>query len=252
MMHGGRGRAVRKNIVAIMVVTALGGGVASAQQRESDDALRLRAQIVLMEGALKQAVLTGAHHLAEEVSRSLPAVDGVRVETMLVSTPQVDGFVLPQYGMMFVVRVPSMNSNISWAVPVIAGRQRVTARNSGQTGPAQVVAQTVDGGARPRDPATPTVSPVDVDALSDPVGAYRRFVKEEVTRTMLENSSALRIAPGQYLTVAARRDSPPNPLVPGDDGRSVMFTVKGSDLDAYHQKRLTLADATSRVVVEER
>ena len=66
--------------------------------------------------------------------------------------------------------------------------------------------------------------------------------------TMLDNSGALAIAPAEYLTVAARRDTPPSPL---NDVRTVTFSILGADLDAYHQKQLSSADARKRIRVDE-
>jgi hypothetical protein len=78
-----------------------------------------------------------------------------------------------------------------------------------------------------------------------------RAIRTALIDAMLENSSALRVSPDQVLTVAARKDTNPNPLDPTDAVRTMTFTVRGSDLEAFRQGRLTLEQARALVTVRE-
>ena len=85
------------------------------QQPQKSEDVRAKAQILIMENALKQAVLTGAKNLSAEMRRFTPVVDGIRVETMLVGMPTAQGVRIPPHGVVFLVTVPGMNANFIWA-----------------------------------------------------------------------------------------------------------------------------------------
>jgi hypothetical protein len=254
-----KGGAVVKSLVTMLAMGTLlsvpAGVSAQSQQvrpqpQQSED-VRGKAQILIMENALKQSVLTGAKSVAAEVRRFTPVVDGIRVETILVGMPTAQGVRVRPHGIVFFVTVPGMNANFIWASYVFSTRQSLRtpgqlSREPGQP-QAQVVAQSVDT-QPPVATVAPPVAPVDPDVLNDPDAAYRRSVKEALMDTMLDNSGALTIAPEEYLTVAARRDTPPGPL---NDVRMVTFSILGADLDAYHQKQLSAADARKRIKVDE-
>ena len=68
---------------------------------------------------------------------------------------------------------------------------------------------------------------------------------------MLEHSGALMVGPDEWLTAAARDNEPRDRLNPGDDVRSIVLRVKGRDLTDLRAGRLSLAEARSRVEVEQ-
>ena len=70
---------------------------------------------------------------------------------------------------------------------------------------------------------------------------------------MLENSGPLGLRDDEWLTVAARDNVPRDPLVPGStvDFSTVIFRVRGSDLAAFHSRRLTPEEARAKVEVRE-
>jgi hypothetical protein len=66
---------------------------------------------------------------------------------------------------------------------------------------------------------------------------------------MLEHSGALMVGPDEWLTAAARDNEPRDRLNPGDDVRSIVLRVKGSDLTDLRAGRLSLDEALSQVEV---
>ena len=193
------------------------------------DANRKR-QIVIMERVLAQSVKSGGERLATLFRGT--SQPGQTASFLFASEPEALGFPMPN-GLFFYVRVPGMKSTVVWALQVLASQGRYTNVAAGQ-------------------PATaPPVAPVDPAPLRDLDGEYTRQVKEEIVTAMIENSHALRLGPDEFLTVAARDDTPIDPLAAGDrsDVHAVTFTIRGSDLTAYHEGRITADEVRKRIVI---
>ena len=240
--HLAKGGIVLKDCVtavAVLAIVSLPVRISAGQSAE--DEARTRARITIMENALREAVRIGAGNLTAQF-RNATALD-VRVETMFIGVPEAQGIKVKPHGMVFFVRVPSMNATVTWAlqnVPRGGPQSQVPPGQQSQASgrpPGQVVAQSV-----------PLSNPGDV--LVDPVAAYRTAVMESLVDTMLEQGGNLRLAPGERLTVSARRDTPPNPRDPSDDVRTVTFTVSAETLDSYHQQKLNIVEARKLVEVD--
>lgn len=227
-----------KGFITVATIALVGvSASAQGQQSETDDA-RARGQVVqisLMETALVAAIRSGASDLVNQLTKTAQAT----AQGSLLGPPQATGFRLPDYGYFFFLRVPGMRGSVLYSP---AWQQRLRA--------GQAQAQNVSDTGSPL-PAPPPVAPVDVSVLNDPEAAYVRAIRTALIDAMLENSSALRVSPDQVLTVAARKDTNPNPLDPTDAVRTMTFTVRGSDLEAFRQGRLTLEQARALVTVRE-
>lgn len=270
-----------KGYVALMALCTLAAWPASAIAggQAQDDKARTRDQIFNMENTLRVAVHSGAGNLATRLRGLSPAAVDMRVsvETMLVTAPEAYGFRVPA-GMFFHVRVPQMNANVMWSLLTPSAGQQVRSFGQSQSqsqGRPRTVGQSVPEGATKgqgqggevQDPerriegATTSASPVetggpalterDVELLTNPRAAYRRAIKEALIGAMLEHGGTLRIAAGEYLTVAARGDAPLNLLDPSDRVHTVTFKVTGETLEAFRQGRLSPEEARRQVVVEE-
>jgi hypothetical protein len=68
---------------------------------------------------------------------------------------------------------------------------------------------------------------------------------------MLEHSRGMNIRPDEWLTVAAHRGE--SPLGPNEiiNSSTLVLRIKGSDLDAYRARTITLEDARKRVTFRE-
>ena len=230
-------------IVTVMVALVGVSAFAQGQQGVENDRSRVRrqVQITVMEGALVAAVRGGANDFVNQLTKTTQAT----AQGVLLGNPQATGFELADYGVFFHLRVPGMRGTFSWSYPVVAQRMRALQQ------PGQAQASNVADSGSPL-PAPPPAAPVvDVGVLNDPEAAYVRSIRTAVIEAMLENSGALRVPQDQYLIVAARKDTGPNPLDPTDEVRTMYFTVKGADLEAYRQGHVTLEEARNLVKVIE-
>jgi hypothetical protein len=116
-------------------------------------------------------------------------------------------------------------------------------------------ASTVSSGTAKRTAPSPPpgpASPQPAEAVGDPNAAYTDAVRDALIDAMLSYSQQLAIGPEEWLTIAARDAS--NPRVTGEDPADVttiFLRVKGSDLKAAHEGRLTRDEARKRVEVRE-
>jgi hypothetical protein len=138
--------------------------------------------------------------------------------------------------------MPSVADRIRVDDPVPAG---------GQTKPAAVSTGTAAKGVPP--PAPAIADPAGALSVpDDPGAAYTDAVRDALIDAMLSYSQQLAIGAEEWLTVAARDAS--NPRVTGEDPADVttiFLRVKGSDLKALHEGRLTRDEARKRVEVRE-
>jgi hypothetical protein len=87
----------------------------------------------------------------------------------------------------------------------------------------------------------------------DPETAYTNEVKSALIDAMLDHSHALTIGPDEWLTVAAHDDDMARRLGATEPYEAVtmLFRVKGADLQAFRGGRLTRAEARQRIEIKE-
>jgi hypothetical protein len=121
-----------------------------------------------------------------------------------------------------------------------AGAPQVTAQTQAQT-QAFETSQPAPAPA-PMPPAAATLDPGEL---------FTNSVAAALVDAMLENSGSLVIAPGEWLTVAARDNAQGNRFVASDpsDVTTVVLRVKGSDLADFQARRLTAEEVRKRVEV---
>ena len=203
-----------------------------------------QARLSRVERALLLAVNSGAQTVVQQVRQVAP-----QPGYMLSGAPDVTGWRLDGYGVVFVVRVPAIRPSFVLALrlmdprapqPFTAGRGTRVAITQGAP----------DGGAVAAPPPAPFVDP---DLMRDPDAVYTREVKAQLIDGMLESSRGLAIAPNEFLTVMARDNTPLDLLDPIDHVvQTIEFRMKGSDLAAYHSGALSIGEARQRVVVTEK
>ena len=137
-------------------------------------------------------------------------------------------------------------------VPTAAGRNQQVAPGvvvSEPSSPA-VGAATATGIASPR-PAAP-MSPADSVWAKDPNRAYTEAVTRALVDAMIDYSTPMNIPAEQWLTVAARDDegrdalAPPDPL---EEVVTMIYRIKGSDLQLYRAGKIDRDDVRKRVQV---
>ncbi len=264
---------------AVVLLTAAS---ASAQQptRLDSETIRARQRIALIEGMLERAVQNGVDNFSRQIQALAPNADGM---AMLMGAPQVRGFPLVPGGVFFDVLMPSLQLSMTWPLrysqssdPAALSKlsdlrselerlsdpqarleltQRVREIEMQLAGPPQPTRRrgptNVANVQAPGVGAPPAISPADMALLDDPAEAWRREVRITLMDAMIENIG-LNIGPDDYIVIAARGALSSDRLVTdAGDTRTIELKIKGSDLDAYRSKTITLEEARRRVVVRE-
>ena len=86
--------------------------------------------------------------------------------------------------------------------------------------------------------------------MDDPRTFYAAELTNALIAAVLDQGSAVGIGANEWLTVAAR-ESLDFRFVPDDPATTLIMRVKGSDLTALRDKRLTQEDARKRVEVKQ-
>jgi hypothetical protein len=137
--------------------------------------------------------------------------------------------------------------------------QTAMPRNAGTLGPSPdvVMPQSTPPGRGAGDAAGLTVArpapapPRDANLWAkDPNRAYTEAVTRALVDAMIDFSAPIQIGPDQWLTVAARDDegrdslAPPDPL---EEVVTMIYRIKGSDLQEYRQGRIDRDEVRRRV-----
>jgi hypothetical protein len=264
----------------IALVLAATTAAAQTVRSADEETVKARQKISMMEGVLERAVQNGAENLFRQLRDAMPPGDSPR----LIGAPQVRGFRLDGFGVFFDVEVPDLWLPPAWTLRYMMDQNGLTAatamanirallpqvrdqqqrqvleqaltRLEMQVGPPQGVTRLANGvpAATPAAQSVPRPAPVDPGIIEDPNEGFTREVKGALVEAMLENSSPIGVGPEEWLTIAARGNTRMDRLgVVGDstDTHTIMFRVKGSDLAAFHENRISLDDAKKRVQVRE-
>jgi hypothetical protein len=275
-------KTLTTGIALVLVATAASAQTARTAEEE---AVKTRQKISMMEGVLERAVQNGAENVFRQVRAAMPTADGPR----LIGAPAVRGFRLDGFGVFFDVEVPDLLVPPAWSLRYMLDSNGMTAatavsdlktmvaqvrdpqqrdrleqaiaRIELQVGPVPAPRQRPAGPTTvanaqslPAQTFTPPVAPVDPGVVEDPNEGYTREVKQALVEAMLENSGPIALGPDEWLTVAARGNARMDRLgVGGDTGEThtIMFRVKGSDLAAFRESRITADEARKRVQVRE-
>lgn len=260
--------------VATTVVLLLAAAPVAAQpvpvvrpSAASDQQVRMRYQIGVMERVLEQAV----QHGAQMTGRQMPSLTP---NLWLFAGPvRARGFLLEGYGLFFDVEVPALRQSLAWSFQTL-DQQGLGLANALQSlrnhveslsdRPARTALEQalerielqVAPSARPDvQPATaarsadPTpATPVAPGKLGD---AYTDQVKGALIDAMLDHSGPIGLQPDEWLTVAAR-DSQER-LGPADvyDAVTIVLRVSGEDLADFRAGRLSRDETIHRVEVHE-
>ena len=257
---------IRQALVAgsLLVLVAAVPAAAQRPAAPSSDDQQLRNQVQKFEVVLQVAVRQGGDAFARQRKDAIPP--GVQLTS---EDPQVKGFAPPEGGgLFFYVSVPSIRIGINQLllqVESLAARQQqrtdrmqpAAGRGVNPGGP--VSAQ---GLLAPPDPMT--ASPV-VDegtcagrtkpskGYSNPDYEYAVAVCDALMDAMLDGPGPLPIKENEWLTVAAVSGDPAPPgLINTSSDYVTYLQIKGSDLLAYRQGKITKEDARRLVEMKQR
>jgi hypothetical protein len=245
---------------------------AAQTRRAAEQRFQIGQMERLLEGAVEHGVTIIRDHLQ--------ALAQVQPDMLVSDNAHARGFRLEGYGVFFDVLVPSFET--SWTValrtldqtdlglesairrlqshiqtsgdPDLAQALKrlelqvnpsIVARSSA---PAVTDARTVTASAASVAADTPPAA--DDPILADPNEAYRTEVTQALKDAMLSHSSALGIAPAEWLTIAAKGNDDRPRLAPADsDARTRILRLRGSDLADFLAGRITREEALQKIEV---
>jgi hypothetical protein len=242
----------------------------------------LRHHIYVMEGALARAVDYGAKQLNREILQVMPGVFMLEGEARARGV-HLDGYgvffdvrvPMMRQSMMWSLQMirnqddaqtqasiseirrnlqgitdPATRASLERLLKQLESRaQAAMPRNAGNT---VVSSETVSPNMiDPAPAARPAPAPSrDSVWAKDPNRAYTEAVTRALVEAMIDYSAPMQIGPDQWLTVAARDDegrdslAPPDPL---EEVVTMIYRIKGSDLQEYRQGRIARDEVLRRV-----
>ena len=181
--------------------------------------LQARQQIVAFESALENAVRYGTQMLNQRLQSS--NTDNM---VMLVGLTRARGFRLDDYGVVFDVEFPSMRRSMVWSMQELERANTAKAVRAAESAPS----------IRPRE-------------------IYQTEIANAIVNAILDYRGSVGLAANEWLTVAAREsllDRRPVPGDPNDPAITVILRIKGSDLQALHDRTITREEGLTRVDVK--
>ena len=278
-------RTVMSSAMVGLAVTASVAGAQSPEQRrvvaspanETVQIQRLREgryQLGQMERLLEGAVEHGATVIRDRLQAVMPA------DMLLTQNARARGFRLDGYGVFFDVEVPDLGGTLTWSYMTLdqnalgldaalktlrsyvqAGNdvnlQQALKRVELQVSPMSTLASSsggvsaipASGSVAAPAPAAAPVRPLNDPVLANPDEAYRSEIRDALIDAMLEHSRGLALGANELLTVAARRTDDRPRLGIDTDARTVVLSVRGSDLMAFLAGQLTSEEARGRIEV---
>jgi hypothetical protein len=266
-----------KRLASIIVAGTFAAGAvpAVAQTSAARAAAEQRYQIGQMERVLEGAVEHGLSVTRDRVQ----ALAQMPPDMLVSDNAHVRGFRLDGYGVFFDVVVPSFETTWTWSLRTLDQNdlgiesamrtlqshvetegdpdlEQALKRLQLQLGPAVLARTSVPaepGASRASGSAASTTdgqsTAVADPILADPNEAYRTEVLRALKDAMLAHSSSLGIAPGEWLTIAAKGNDDRPRLAPADTGSGTrMIRLRGLDLNEFLAGRITREEALKRIV----
>jgi hypothetical protein len=213
---------VIKIVCAAIVVCAVAAAPVTAQEPQgaARTAADIQAQHAMtsLEAVLENAVRYGAQMLDQRLQASSAAN-----MVMLAGMARARGFRLDDYGVVFDVEFPSMRRSMVWSLEQLERRQTSTGR---------------------------AASAVPVSSIK-PQEIYLTEISNALADAIVDHSASITVGPDESLTVAAREsvDRRFVPADPADGPMTIILRVKGSDLAALRDRKLTRDDVRKRVEI---
>src|SRR5688572_15712933 len=116
---------MKRTILAVaLMLGAAGSGAAQTAQLSEAEQLKARQRVFMMEGVLERAVQIGVDSLRQRLRSVVP--DDM---LLLSGAPQVRGFRLEGYGVLFDVEVPALRRSMAWSLRTMNESSAVLARD---------------------------------------------------------------------------------------------------------------------------
>ena len=265
-------------LVTVAALWAAGPLAAQARLPAPANAAQIQArhEISALEGVLENAVNYGAQMLTQHVQMS-----NVPDMVMLTGMSRARGFRLDGYGVLFDVEFPSIRRSVMWSMRALQrpDRQLLDAmremrKNMQGAGDAaarqaidrdikdieaQIKASEQQVGAMAAASAGPSAAgpTVTANSMADPKSDLKGLYFTEITNALidaiLDHGGPVGVGADEWLTVAARESADRGfmPSDPNDTAMTFILRIKGADLQALRERRLTKDEARKKVELKQ-
>jgi hypothetical protein len=265
-------------LVTVAALWAAGPMAAQTRPPAAANAAQIQArhEISALEGVLENAVNYGAQMLTQHVQTS-----NIPDMVMLTGMSRARGFRLDGYGVLFDVEFPSIRRSVMWSMRALQrpDRQLLDAmremrknmQGPGDAGARQAIDRDIKdieaqikasepqvgamtaasagpSGAGPRVTANSTADP-----KSDLKGVYFTEITNALIDAILDHGGPVGVGADEWLTVAARESADRGfmPSDPNDTAMTFILRIKGADLQALRERRLTKDEARKKVELKQ-
>jgi hypothetical protein len=262
---------------AAIIVTGLCATVpsdAQVQQRPNGSSLQARQEVSALEGVLENAVRYGAQMLTEHVQNA-----NVPDMVMLTGMARARGFRLDGYGVVFDVEFPSIRRSVMWSMRALRPDRELLAsmralrkemQGAGDAAARQALDRDIrdleaqikayDQQVRPMNAASSNAaasgpamtSGSTADLKTDLKSIYFNDITTALVAAILDHGAPIGVGADEWLTVAARESADRGFVAndPNDTAMTFILRIKGSDLVALQERRLTKDEARKKVEIK--
>jgi len=205
-------------VTSACLLTASAAAQVRPQMPPAPEQIQARHAVSALEGVLENAVRYGTQMLDQRLQASSAAN-----MVMLAGMARARGFRLENYGVVFDVEFPSMRRSMVWSLQQLERSPE---------------------GVRPATTATPTIQPRQI---------YVDEIVNALADAIVDHGTPVGVAADEWLTVAAREsvDRRFVPADPSDTAMTITLRIKGSDLNALREGRLSRDEARKRIDVKQ-
>jgi hypothetical protein len=253
---------------AVVAAMPVAGQVRPALPGATTERMQANHEILVLECVLENAVRYGAQMLNVHVQAS-----ATPESVLLTGLTRARGFRLDGYGVLFDVEFPSIRRSVAWTMralerpdPELLAAMK-DLRKSTQAVADQQSRQELDRAIKTledqiksydaqmktvstADGSRPAVAPVPVE---DPRVIYATEMTNALIDAILDHGAPVGVGADEWLTVAAREslDLRFMPRDPNDTATTLVLRIKGSDLNALREHRLSRDEARKHVEVKQ-
>ena len=246
-------------LIGLVFAASPAGAQPSRTTAATEEQMRLRYQVGVMERVLEEAVQHGAQITGLQMQSMTPS------NWLFTAAPaRARGFKLEGYGVFFDVEVPALRRSATWSIRELAQQDLAVAkaltslRQHLETLPDRPSRTSLEQALRRIElqVGVPTLGAGDSSLTApipadDPGSAYTSQVKAALIDAMLDHSGPIAIGSDEWLTIAARDNEERLSRSDMYDVVTIVLRIRGSDLAAFRGDRLTRDEARSRVEVRE-
>ena len=189
--------------------------------------------------------LEGIRALRAQIQKMQPGPDRAAAEAWLARMEFSSGLARSSFDSLPAPAPGRMQAPTALAIPDAAAKA-----------PAKAAAESAPASTAVSSSQQPSIT-IDRKNLQDPNAinqVYTDAVRDALVDAMINFSVPIRIAPDEWLTVAARDNMQRDSLAPSDPYEEVVtiiLRIKGSDLDAYRRGEIDGAEVRRRVQLRE-